>query len=265
MAARRRGRANWLRGFFALTLSLAVLAGAGYAVYSSRQGGGLNPDNLCPAAGPSGHVVLLVDQTDPLNFTQKQAFLAYLAEFGRGKVAPGELFSVFVIAGDVQQHAEPLFAMCNPGAGSDKSVWTANPERWKRQFDSRFLQPMSELADSLLTAKPMSTSPIMEMLQLVAIEGFRQQAVAGPKRLFVVSDMLQNTAAFSHYKADADFQKFSATPRFANLRADLSNVSVELAYLMTAPQRQTRRHAKFWEDYFHAMGAKLVAVRILEG
>jgi hypothetical protein len=263
-AARQRQRWHILGGTLALTLALLVAGTAGWLYFGSR-GQALDPETLCPVAGPKGHAILLVDRTDPMNFTQKQAFLGYLAEFGQGKVGEGELFSVFVLGEDAAATARPLFQMCNPGQGQDKNIWTSNPERIRRQFEARFLKPMAELAESLQASQPSPHSPIMEMLQLVAINGFRAAQTAGPQRLYVVSDLLQNTAAYSHYRGEADFAKFSASPLYAKARTDLGGVEVELAYLMNAPQLQTRRHAKFWEDYFQAMGAKLVAVRLLEG
>jgi hypothetical protein len=263
-AARQRERWHVLGGILALCAALAV-AGSALWLYLGQQDSALDPQTLCPVSGPKGHAVLLVDQTDPLNFTQKQAFLGYLAEFGQGKVQEGELLSVFVLGEELSSAARPLFAMCNPGQGQDKNIWTANPERLRRQFEARFQKPMAELAERLSQAQPARTSPIMEMLQLVAINGFRAAHTAGPQRLYVVSDMLQNTAGYSQYQGIIDFAEFQASPIFPKVRADLAGVEVELAYLLNAPQRQTRRHAKFWEDYFQAMGARLVSVRPLEG
>jgi hypothetical protein len=263
-AARRRRQSHIAWGAAALVAALGVLAAAGWFWFGSRADR-LDPATLCPASGPKGHVVLLVDRTDPLNFTQKQAFLAYLAEFGRGRVGEGELLSVFVLGGDLPAHARPVFALCNPGRGEGKSLWTANPERLRRQFEQKFSKPVAELAERLQTATAAPVSPIMEMLQLVAVNGFRAAAVEGPRRLYVVSDLLQNTPAFSHYRAEPDFAGFRETPLFAKVRTDLTGVEVELAYLLHNPERQTRRHAKFWEDYFRELGARVVAVRVLEG
>jgi hypothetical protein len=264
LADRRRSRWQVLWGVLALTAAIGIAGSAAFVFFRSR-GAELVPATLCPADGPKGHAVLLVDRTDPLNFTQKQALLQYLVEFGRGKVGEGELFSVFVLGQDFTSHAQPIFEMCNPGRGEDKNIWTSNPEQIRRQFEEKFVKPMAELTDQLQAAAPSPESPIMEMLQLVAINGFRARDVQGPRRLYVVSDMLQNTPAFSQYRDSDDFAAFRGTVLFQKTRTDLGGVEVELAYLLNTPARQTRRHVKFWEDYFHELGARLIAVRVLEG
>ena len=264
LAAQRRRRREIFLGVLTLALAL-TLAGGAVVLFFGTQDDTLEPNTLCPESGPKGHVILLVDKTDPFNFTQKQAFLQYLAEFGRGKVAEGELFSVFALGADFTSNARPVFEMCNPGKGEDKNIWTSNPEKLRRLFDDRFIAPMGALADQLASETPAANSPIMEMLQLVAINGFRARNVTGPRRLHVVSDMLQNTAGFSQYRGETDFQVFRDTAQFQKVRTDLSKVDVEITYLLTNPTRQNRRHLKFWEDYFQDLGAAIVSVRLLEG
>lgn len=263
-AARQRELRNILWGTIALAIAIAII---GSAVYFFVKAGDQEIDakTLCPIAGPNGHVVLLVDKTDPLNFMQRQAFLSYLSEFGRGKVGAGDLFSVYVIGEDFKTMPEPIFEMCNPGKGEDKNVWLSNPERIRKQYEERFIKPMMNLVDQLQASRPAETSPIMEMIQVVAINGFRKRNVLSSKRLFIVSDMLQNTESFSHYRGEIEFEKFKQTLYFHKIKTDLINVDVELAYLLNTPQRQTRRHLKFWEDYFHEIGARVVSVRMIEG
>ncbi|CAL1240810.1 hypothetical protein [Candidatus Methylocalor cossyra] len=263
-AVRRRARRQLIGGILALAAALAVTGSAAWWWFAGR-GPELDPDTLCPLNGPRGHAVLLVDRTDPLNFTQRQAFLAYLTELGRDRLGEGELLTVFALGEELTASAEPLFAMCHPGRGQGRDRWTSNPERLRRRFEDRFLKPVMALADRLQATTPARHSPLMEMLQLVAIKGFRARPVTGPRRLFVVSDMLHNTPAYSQYRDPVDFQWFRETPLFHKVKTDLGGVEVELAYLLNAPARQTRRQAKFWEDYFEAQGARLVAVRILEG
>jgi len=67
-----RARRDVLLGTLALFAAIAIAGGAAWAWYE-RPADALDA-SLCPAGGPHGHYVLLVDKTDPLTFTQKEAF-----------------------------------------------------------------------------------------------------------------------------------------------------------------------------------------------
>lgn len=242
---------------------MLVLAAAGYYLLSRPNG--LNPETLCPADGPRGHYILLVDKTDPLNFTQKQALSVTLKELIETKVPEGFLVSVFALGEDFRESATPLVELCNPGDGSNLSEWDSSPKKRKALYMSKFAQPLVELSESLVSAEAAKRSPIFEMLQLVGINGYRKQGINGERRLVIVSDMLQNTAQFTMYKGPVDFAAFEASEYGRKSLPDLQNVKVELHYLMNSPQLQTKRNLKFWEDFFARAGARIVAVRPLEG
>lgn len=263
VAARRQDRYNILIGAGVLVLAVGIVCAAVYLYFSSQES--KETVTQCPASGPIGHVVLLVDRTDPLTFTQRQAFLQLLTDIGKGKVKQGELLSVFVLGEDYKSAPTPIFEMCNPGKGEDKNIWTSNPEKLRKLHEQKFLGPMTSLAGELLSTQSAQHSPILEMLQMVSINGFRKQAVRGPKTLIVVSDMLHNTSDFSHYRGEMDFAGFKSMPQFPKLQTDLESVEVELHYLLTSPSLQTRRHVKFWEDYFLSARARLVLVKPMEG
>lgn len=260
-AHRRRARWQIAGTAAAATFLLVSLALAGYGLIARET---LDPRS-CPASGPSGHVVLLVDRTDPFTTTQRLAFAELLRELGTHRVAPGELLSVFVLGESVDDAVDPVFERCNPGTGAGASAWTSNPRKLRQRHERTFLQPLATVADQLHAAKPAPSSPIMEMLQRVAINGFRRNGVLGPRQLIVVSDMLQNTSGFSHYRGDVRFERFRDRPYFQRVRVDMHQVRVELRYLMHSPALQTEAHARFWEAYFREMGAALMAVRLLEG
>jgi hypothetical protein len=213
--------------------------------------------------------VLLVDTTDPFGFTQSQAVLATLRQRVLERVPEGALLSVFVLGEDVQADARPILELCNPGSGRGRSELTANPERLQARYESRFMAPVTQLVQKLSDPHrpPARWSPIFEMLQLVAINGFRRSDVHGERRLVVVSDMLHNTPGFSMYKGAAtqDFHAFADTDYARRSMADLQGVQVELLVLLNTPALQTRRQATFWEDWFERAGARLVDVRPLEG
>lgn len=250
-------------GVFCLAFFFAVLGAAGYYFFAREPG----PDKatLCPAKGPKGHYVLFVDKTDPLSFTQKQAFSVLLNDLVRKRLPEGYLLSVFVLGEDFKATAEPLVELCNPGSGENSSKWTSNVDWARRDYEQKFIKPLMLQAEALQGSKPAQASPIFEMLQLVAINGFRRQDVKGERRLILISDMLHNNGSFSMYRAAPDYSSFADTDYGRKTRADLQGVEAELYYLINTPQFQTRRNQKFWEEYFDKSGARLVEVFPLGG
>lgn len=261
--AKRRQALQIFFGTLALLTVLAVGGGLTY-VWATREAG---PDKvtLCPVSGPKGHYVLLVDKTDPLNFTQKQAFTVFLDDLVRKRVPQGYLLSVFVLGEDFKSTAEPLVELCNPGSGSDKSALTSNLEWARRDYEQKFIKPLLNQADALQGSKSAKASPLFEMLQLVGINAFRKHDVKGERRLFLMSDMLHNNSGFTMYRPVPDFSAFAETDYGRKTRADLQDVQVEVFYLLHSPQLQTQRMMLFWEKYFDKSGARLTAVRSLEG
>ncbi|WP_454741357.1 hypothetical protein [Cupriavidus necator] len=263
----RRGRQRRTRELVLGTLALiVVIAGLGVVGYNMKsRPNGLNPETMCPADGPVGHYVLLVDKTDPLNFTQKQAFSVIFEELMEKRIPEGYLLSVFVLGEDFKETAVPLVELCNPGDGSGKSELTANLKRLKAQYRLKFIEPVLKQSESLVSTQPAKWSPIFEMLQLVGINAYRKHDVKGERRLIIMSDMLHNTPQFTMYKGPVDYSAFAASDYGKKAQPELGNVEVELHYLMNSPQLQTKRNLKFWEDYFAKAGARIVAVRPLEG
>jgi hypothetical protein len=259
----RRERQYFIWGT-ALFVAVIALAAAAFW-YQFRLTPAIDPDSMCPASGPTAHIVLLVDKTDPLNFTQREAFQALLEDIVTRKVAPGELLSVFVLGDDYTATAKPLVELCNPGDGSDQSELTANVKRLKRQFEDKFRTPMLALAAELQSQQPARSSPVLEMIQLVSINGFRKHNVHGAHRLILVSDMLHNTADLTMYRPGYEHPAYLATDYGRKTTTDLAGVEVELHYVLNNPPLQTRRHLKFWEDHFTHAGARIVLVRPLEG
>ncbi len=261
-AARRR-TAQIIGGVAILLFVLAALSAGLY--FRAQQTPGVDPVTLCPAGGPIGHYVLLVDKTDPLTFTQKQAFTELLHEVIERRTPEGYLLSVFVLGEDFKETASPVIELCNPGTGDDKSEYTANRHKLRRQYEERFLQPLAKQTETLVSTAPANLSPIFEMLQLVSINAFRRHDVKGERKLIIVSDMLHNTAPFTMYRGPVDYESFANTDYGRKVALQMPRVKVELNVLVNNPQRQTRRQTTFWEAYFEAAGARVVVIRPLEG
>jgi hypothetical protein len=262
-AAQRRFAKNVAIGIAAIFVFLSAIAGATY--YFLNRDFGLDRQTLCPREGAYAHTVLLVDKTDPLNFSQREAFLRLLEELVDRRIAPGQLISVFVLGEDIRQGAKPLVELCNPGSAEGKSALTANLGKLNAQFRGRFREPLLKQADALISTTPAKNSPLLEMFQLVSINGFRKHAVNGHRRLIVVSDMLHKTPQYSMYQRVAEFDSFAATEYGRKMTAELPGVEVEIHHILHYPKLQTRKQLEFWNAYFARSGARIVAVRPLEG
>lgn len=280
MANRRAGRRqereerkHLFLGVMILLLLFLACAGGGYWWWINQSH---LDERLCPKDGPLGHTILLIDKTDPPSLIQKSALNQLLAEVAQRHAASfkvpggaehpvkvGELLSIFVLGEDYKKSPEPIFSRCNPGLGSDASIFLANPKRlesiYQREFDDR----LNAVRDQLFAVTPSKWSPIMEMFQLVAINGFKRSATGGSRRLIVVSDMLHNTPQYTFFKQQQDFEAFSKTTYFQQIRTDLPQVSVEMRYLMYSPTLQTNSLTYFWEAYFKAMGGSLTSAKPL--
>lgn len=261
--AQSRRNQQVLLGVLGLVFFFFVLGGAVYFFLTKEQA----PDKvtLCPANGPKGHFILLVDKTDPLDFTQKKAFSVLLRDIVRKRLPEGYLLSVFVLGEDFKETAEPLVELCNPGMAETKNSLTSNVDWARRDYEQKFIKPLMEQVENLIEGKSAKASPIFEMLQLVGINGFKRNDVKGERRLLLISDMLHNNGSFSMYRGTLDFPSFINTDYGRKTQANLQDVEVELYYLINTPHLQTRRNQKFWEEYFDKSGANLVEVAPLGG
>lgn len=248
------------KGFYigALVLALAALGVVGFFAHAHLT---RTPQDdkktLCPAAGPLGHVVVLVDRSDPMTFTQRKSFSVVYRELV-AQVPRGHLLSLYALGDDFMASAEPLMELCNPGDGRDASNFDDNPGQRKRTYEKQYLKPFLEREEDLVTERPGNASPILEMVQLASITGFRKHGVAGEKRLVIVSDMIQNTPHLNMYKGLPDHAAFTQTPYGIKSRADLQDVKVEFRMLMNTPAIQTERLLDFWKSHLRQSGGRLV-------
>lgn len=269
-ARKRRESNNAIKATFFIVLIVAILGGGIWWVVKP-QTGLIDETSLCPLdhkkqVRPKGHIVLLVDKTDVLGFIQNKAFVEYLDEFINGKKVPeGYLLSVFVLGHDYRETPDPIFQKCNPGDGSNINTLVASPERYNKLFTQKYQAVLKTLPRQLTAEKSSESSPIFEMLQMVSLN-LQTNDVKGPRALFIVSDMLQNTNDISLFnKSSIDYELFKNSPRFTSLSADLKDVDIQVNYLLVRPDLQTMRLNNFWENYFEDMGGRLVKVDKIMG
>lgn len=260
----RQGRSNASRNAAAAALGLASLVVlAAILVVAPWRQNDYDPDSFCPYDGDYARTAILVDASDTLNDKQIKEILDNLADLRR-TLKVYEWVGIFVLdEGSHDQLPKPVVGLCNPGSAATANPLYQNPERIRQRYNERFARPVRAAVDGLAGLRPQKTSPILEMIQAVALA--RQFDSTRPRRLIIVSDMLQNVKGYSHYRNSLDYVAWSEQSKYAKEFTDstlLRGVTVEIIYVKReeAKRVQTRRHVRFWEDYFAAVGANLVSV-----
>jgi hypothetical protein len=268
----RRGRSTPAIGAaLAVLVALVGVAGGAY-VLSQRSYVATHPETLCPIeSAPAEIVAVILDMSDRLNEVQLLSIRNHLNRLlydDLPRFAYVEAYAVQPRAGAV---AAPVIGLCNPGTGDDLNRIYQNPELARRRWQQDFAATLSTKLEELLAAPDSVSSPIFEAIQAVAVRSFNKPEYDGvPKRLIVVSDLLQNVpgkdAGGSHYRGVPDFDAFKASAYFSEVRADLDAVRVHLYYMNRSDQKiQGAEHIRLWESYFATQGATVLAVERIFG
>ena len=241
-------------------VTLAFLSSMGALAYYMSAPEAHDPDSLCPTDRAVPHTVMLVDRTDPLT-EEHGRLLLETTERAIASLKLHERFSLFLIEGQAPAAPTPVFSVCKPADGTDANWLYENKRLIRASYEERFGEPLSVSVRKLTEPAQAPTSPIMETIRnIAAVTEFA--VAAGERTLIVVSDLLQNMPAYSHYRTNPDYERFRSSAYAASVRPDLAGVAVELVYLRNrkTQRRQGRAHLGFWEAYFADGGAAPVEV-----
>lgn len=216
-----------------------------------------DPTTLCPIDRPPSEVmVILLDMSDEFTEPQKLKIQNELTKL-QASVSRFGLIEAYAVDSLNHRVTRPVIHLCNPGTGDDLNRIYQNPELARLKWKG-FMEKLNAELDRLMNIPQSWTSPIFEAIQATALRTFNRPDMEGvPKRLVIVSDLLQNVPGkLSHYVSMPSFEEFKQTPYFSEVRCDLKGVSVTLLYLVrpTAPQKWPD-HKDFWEQYFLSQGA----------
>jgi len=263
-AANRQGSqfsAQDRKGLKIAGVSIAIMIGlGGLAIYLA--GPKPDPETLCPEDRPLvAHTVVLVDKTDPLTEGQ----FRYLKEKilgARDRLVQFEKFSIFVLDDKNYMSPEPLFSKCNPGRGDEANPFYQNPRKIQKKFDAFFEQPLEDTLKDLKSVGVASRSPIMEMIREISYrKDFSNQVPE--RRMILVSDLMENMPDhYTQYAGTINYEFFTEQPYAGELKANLSQVKVDIGYLMrNGMGLQTNDHVLFWYKYLAAQGASVSGIR----
>lgn len=264
MARKRRqksGRRDALVGAFFGIIGLAAIGLLIWgSLWSSKSRIELDADTNCPVRGPSAVHVILIDRSDPITPQQgqqiRQIFDSYFA-----KARTGERFDLYVASGDAVNVLTPVASVCSPGRGDQVSELTANPQMVQRKFDEKFIAVLRDNLQRLLATSTAETSPILESIRAAAVSSFGAlEPGQMPLQMTVVSDLVQHSAANSHFRGETGFSDLSKRPAWRLLQANLKGASVNFLYLArpsavrNGQLIQSRGHQHFWEEAIKSSG-----------
>ncbi|MCO6393286.1 hypothetical protein GTW25_19895 [Aliihoeflea aestuarii] len=245
--------------------SAALLGGYLWLSYGRDQDVAL--DQLgCPVTGATGMTAIIIDATDPISeitmANLKNEFRREVAQVGKG-----QYLRIASLTGQPRE-LPMMFDGCNPGDGSSVDQWTNNPNRRQRRWEEEFGKPLEQLPASLDNGIGASQSPVMAAVQKIRNDLFDSDiAVPGsPKRIIIVSDMIEHTDLYSQYRSGADFAAYLASDAYRTFRTTLSDVEVTILYVERANRRfPSSEHVRFWNDWIIENGGRIGSIKRLEG
>ena len=206
--------------------------------------------------------VILVDQSEALTETHRRFALSFITDYvaDDAKLAERSRIALFTFSKrNFESGSNPSFRpmsdLCRPPSGGNELY--ENNRKITKDFYRRFLVPVTTALEQSLTTEVGERSPILETLQMIS----RSQEIGdgGRKTLILVSDMLQNTAGFSHYRERRGYADFVQSGFASDVKADFRDWSVIVIYLRRYRDRHLQQgvHVDFWQRYFHDSGATL--------
>lgn len=261
--AARETQKGWLK-IAGVALAVGVI---GFAYVTVMKGNkSLDELTLCPTT-PASVTVLLVDVTDPMTTAQKQDFRNQLNRLRSAIPRYGKLI-VTKVDSSSNELLQPVIVRCNPGTAEDVNDLTGNPAGVKKAHDDQFIAPLDLAFDSLTRASAADRSPIFESVQSVALTELTKSEVSNiPRKLVLVSDLLQNTDTISFYSGLPAQDELTTSAPFRRVRTDLTGVDVEVWMLERSDANQTQPRAliDLWDAAIAAQGGNVVRAYNVSG
>jgi hypothetical protein len=266
---KKSGSSDWGVGMVLAGVGVVLIAALAYAAWYFKTTRVLLDAQNCPVAGPRAIHMIIFDRSDPITRQQAQRIEQLMQRY-KGEALFGYRFDLYTFEGDTKNVLEPILRICSPLRFEDANEIIQNPERIKQAYDRDFSAVLDRTIRELLVESTRDNSPIVESLKAAAITSFGPVDKGRiPLRVTLVSDMVQHTALYSHFKSEADFSALARNSAWATLRPDLKGASVDILYLLRPTAKrggaaiQSRGHQAFWEQLIAGSNGRLLSVEPL--
>ncbi len=247
-------------------LSVFVLGATYYFKIQSRQQS-YDQETLCPLNLPSSEYLALVfDKSDVYNKIQ-QSYLKRFFNNLKAELMPGTRISIFLIESLDGKEIQPDYVVCVPRTGEDANVFYENPKQIKKRWKEQFEKPLDQAIAGFMQPSQAEFSPIMEIFQYISLTAFPSGEETAEKKVIIISDMLQHTPEWSHYRGQFDLNQLMRNNYYQRIRTDLENAEVKILYVRRDGNEhlQNKRHAYFWSDFIQSLGGRVTLIEKIDG
>lgn len=219
---------------------------------------------LCPIDGPASVTAVLLDVTDPISEITK---VDLKRQFQRAVAAveQGGLIEVYTLT-DEEGKLTRTFRGCNPGDDKNADVWISNPKMIQTRWQEGFDRPLKEVEKRIGEGAEARRSPIMAGIQRIVIESFSDPKGEGKfKALYVASDMIEHTDAFSIYKSGPDVEAYENSTAQDRYRTPLDGIGVKFLVFQRETTKPTSGLPEFWLHWVQTNGGEFLGYERLAG
>jgi len=180
---------------------LAVIAGGWY--YLSRPKQPVKDAIGCFQDHPPPEIVaIVIDRTDPVTPVQAAQIKNELSQVKADLPRQSEL-RAYTVGSVARETLSPDFRACHPGDLEEIDCWTESCKRAERRW-REFSEKFERYLEGVSPSGSESESPLIESIRSIGATTFSDPLFNSDpktrKRLIIVSDMLQNSSLFSHYR-----------------------------------------------------------------
>jgi len=260
-------RKNML-GFVLILCVLAVFAFLAYFRYELLNKQALyDPETLCPIEAESPkYIALVFDKSDTYNKIQQQFLKRFFSDFKVGLKA-GTRISIYVIDDNKDKEIAPDFVVCAPRTGDDANAFYENPKLIRQRWQEQFEQPMDRVIEGFMQPGKADFSPIMEVFQFISLTAFPPRETRAEKQIIIISDMLQHTPEWSHYRGQMNFITLQKSSYYQRINTNLQHAEVKILYVRRDGREalQNKRHAFFWAEFIESIGGQVTLIEKIDG
>ena len=193
---------------------------------------------------------VIIDSSDSLAALQIRT--AQEAKDELDSLPVGTWVGVYEVVKKVSGSLETAFCKPRPKSRTDVSSRNQIPKAVERKYQQTFKEPFQAALDSLLSGGESDQSPILESITAFGVEVAKLQCTPEKScRLWIISDMLQNSRTLSFYD---DLQGLDSPIRNEWV-PDLRGWQVEVRRAARCAEKggtiqDTPEFKEFWERYF---------------